>query len=208
MICRKAPDMPAALRGWLLDLYEDAADGLRLWIISEEGERLCLKQSMPITFYAAGEAEQLRGLWKMLRKQPGVLSLSRETRRDVFLPEPIPVLQAVIDNPIRQTRLFRDVQKQFPHLTYYDSDISVTTRHAAAWGTFPMAFCEFEADDECNLQSLRVLNTRWDLSPVFPVFRTLVIEPDCDPVRGTPKTIKLHFQQRQKSLCLDDPAEL
>ena len=196
------------IRGWLLDLYEDAADGVRLWIISEEGERICLKQPMPITFYAAGEAEQLRGLWKMLRKQPGVLSLSRETRRDVFLPEPIPVLQAVIDNPIRQTRLFREVQKQFPHLTYYDSDISLTTRHSAVWGTFPMAFCEIEADEDNHLQSLRVLNSRWDLSPVFPVFRTLSIEPDCDPVRGTPKTLKLHFQQRQKSLSLEDPAEL
>jgi DNA polymerase-2 len=50
----------ALLRGWLLDLYEDEADGLRLWFITEEGERLCVRQQMPVTFYAAGEAERLR----------------------------------------------------------------------------------------------------------------------------------------------------
>lgn len=200
--------MGTIFRGWLLDLYEDAADGVRLWVISEEGGRVCLRQPMPITFYAAGEAEQLRALWKMLRRQPGVLSLSRETRRDVFLPEPIPVLQAVIDNPIRQARLFREVQKRFPHLTYYDSDIAATTRHSAQFGTFPMAFCEFEADENSVLQSLRVLNTRWDLAPLLPVFRSLSIEPDCDPARGTPKTLKLRCQSRQKSLPLEQPDEL
>ncbi len=200
--------MCAIIRGWMLDLYEDAEDGVRMWFITEEGERLCLRQPMPVTFYAAGEPEQLRALWKMLRRQQGIISLSREMRRDVFLAEPIPVLQAVIDNPVRQTRLFREVQRQFPHLTYYDSDIAVTTRHSAQFGTFPMAFCDIETDERSIIQSLRVLNTRWDLAPLLPVFRKLQIEPDCDPTRGTPKTVRVKYQQRQRSLCLDHPAEL
>ncbi|KAF0107217.1 MAG: polB [Chloroflexi bacterium] len=195
-------------RGWLLDLYEDANDGVRLWFISEDGERVCVRQPMPITFYAAGEAEQLRALWKMLRKQAGVLSLSREIKRDVFLIDPLPVLQATIDNPLRQTRLFREVQRLFPHLTYYDSDISATTRHSAQFGTFPMAFCELEIDESSTIQTIRVLNSRWDLAPVHPVFRILTIEPDCDPGRGSPKTLRLRHQQRQKSLPLDRPEDL
>jgi DNA polymerase-2 len=99
-----------------------------------------------------------------------VLSLSREIRRDVFLPEPIPVLQAVVDNSVRQARLFREVQKQFPLLTYYDADIAVTTRHAALHGSFPMAFCEIEAEENFVLHSLRVLNSRWDPRAGFPRF--------------------------------------
>lgn len=198
----------ALLRGWLLDLYEDEADGLRLWFITEEGERLCVRQQMPVTFYAAGEAERLRALWKMLRRQPGVLSLSREIRRDVFLPEPIPVLQAVVDNSVRQARLFREVQKQFPLLTYYDADIAVSTRHAALHGSFPMAFCEIEAEENFVLRSLRVLNSRWDLAPVFPVFRRVLLEPDCDPARGTPRALLLNYRQRRRSLPLHCPREL
>ena len=38
-------------RGWLLDLYEDANDGVRLWFILENDQRICLKQQLPITFY-------------------------------------------------------------------------------------------------------------------------------------------------------------
>lgn len=200
--------MESPFRGWLLDLYEDAADGVRLWFIKEDGQRVCLRQPMPITFYAAGESDQLRSLWMMLRRQPGVLSLSRETRRDVFLSEPVVTLQAVVDNPIRQTRLFREVQKQFPHLTYYDSDIAVTTRHSAKFGTFPMALCEVEAGADAVVHSLKVLNSRWDLAPLHPVFHSILIEPDCDPSRGTPKLLRVRYQQRQKSLFLDRPADL
>ena len=86
--------MSKTIRGWLLDLYEDAVDGVRLWVISDEGERICLHQPMPITFFAAGETDQLRALWKMLRRQRGVISLSRELRRDVYLPEPIQIGRA------------------------------------------------------------------------------------------------------------------
>jgi DNA polymerase-2 len=195
-------------RGWLLDLYEDACDGVRLWFISEDGERICLHQPMPVTFYAAGGTEQLRALWKALRKKTEVISLSREIKRDVFLIDPVPTLQAVVDNPIRQTRLFREIQRLFPHLTYYDTDIAVTTRHSAQFGTFPMAFCELEYDENHTIQALRVLNSRWDIKPIHPVMRTLLIEPDCDPGRGPPKTIRVRYQQQQKSLSLEHPGEL
>ena len=188
------------IRAWLLDLYEDADDGIRLWFILESGERLCLRQRMPITFYAAGANEQLRELWKFLRRQPETISLGRETRKDAFIPEPLAVLQAVVDNPVRQVRLFRDVQRRFPDLTYYDADIPVSTRHAASYGTFPMAFCEIEYDDEHWIQQIKTLNTRWDVMPVQPVLRVLELEPDCDPGRNSPRAIRIRYQKRQKTL--------
>ncbi len=45
--------MTARMRGWLLDLYEDEADGLRMWFITEDDTRVCLHQplerySMPL----------------------------------------------------------------------------------------------------------------------------------------------------------------
>jgi DNA polymerase-2 len=196
------------VRGWMLDIYEDASDGVRLWFISETGKRVCFRQPMPITFYVAGAAELLRALWKMLRSRDEVLSLSREVRRDAFLIEPVTVLQVTVDNPVRQTRLFREIQKAFPSLTYYDVDISVNTRHAAQYGTFPMAFCELECDSAQMIQKLVVLNSRWDLAPKHPVFRVLILEPDCDPGRGSPKTVNIHYQRYQKSLPFKDPNKL
>jgi len=194
-----------AFRGWLLQLYEDPDDGLRLWFIADTGERICLHQPMPVTFFAAGESKQLRELWKHLRTQPGVLSLSRAVRRDVFLPEGIPLLQVVVDNPVRQVKLFRHVQDVFPRLTYYDADLDVSIRSAASTGLFPMAFCELEASDEKVLQALHVLTTRWDLEPNHPVLHTLSIEPNTDPAREEPGYLRLVFKDHWKPIALNDP---
>jgi len=40
--------------GWLLDLYDDEVDGLRLWFITEEDTRICLHQPLETVFYASG----------------------------------------------------------------------------------------------------------------------------------------------------------
>ncbi len=199
--------MGMQLRGWLLDLYEDAVDGLRLWFITEDGARLCLHQKMEVVFYASGDTEQLRALWKMLRRRSEVVCLQRETRRDAFILEPIPVLKAVVDSSLRETRLFHEVQQHFPRLVYYDADISVNIRHAARFGTFPMAFCEVEHNDDGEVLSLRVLNSRWDLAPVHPVFRVLILEPDCDPGRGEPSAIRIQYGRRKQTIMLN-PSEL
>ena len=200
--------MSIAFRGWLLQIYEDPSDGIRLWFISDTGERLCLRKPMTVTFYAAGADEQLRALWKMLRRQSGVISLGRVVRRDVFLPEGIPLLQVVVDNPVRQTEIFRKVQDGFPHLTYYDADIDVSTRCAASMGLFPMAFCDVEADDSNTIQVLHVRNTRWDLTPNLPVYDTLSIEPDSDPARKGPNYLRVSHNQRKQLLSLHDPVTL
>ncbi|HNR01088.1 MAG TPA: DNA polymerase domain-containing protein [Anaerolineaceae bacterium] len=197
--------MKSHLHAWLLDLYEDTVDGLRLWFIAEDGARLCLHQKLEVVFYASGVNEQLRALWKALRRYPEVVSLQREARRDAFIPEPIPVLKAVIDSPLNETRIFREIQQGFPHLVYYDTDIPVTIRHAARYGTFPMAFCEIENDENGEILSLRVLNSRWDLAPVHPVFRVLTIEPDCDPGRGKPATLRVQFGRRKQTIALNSP---
>jgi len=200
--------MSTRVRGWLLDLYEDAVDGLSLWFITEEGARIRLRQKMEVVFYATGENEQLRALWKFLRRYSEVLDLQRETRRDAFIPEPITVLKAVVDSPLNETRLFREVQQRFPRLTYYDSDISSNIRHAARYGTFPMAFCDVEYDDKDSIQSLQVLNSRWDLSPVLPVLRAVTLEPDCDPTRGEPSAISVQFKQKKQTLSLKPADDL
>lgn len=200
--------MNTRVRGWLLDLYEDAVDGLCLWFITEEGDRIQLKQKMEIVFYASGEGEQLRALWKFLRRHSEVLGLQRETRRDAFIPEPITVLKAIINSPLNETWLFREVQQRFPHLTYYDSDISSNIRHSARYGTFPMAFCDVEYDDKSSIQSLQVLNTRWDLSPVLPVLRSVTLEPNCDPARGEPSAISVQYKQRKRTLSLKPAHDL
>ena len=46
----------AELTGWLLDVYPGAG-GLTVWLLGEDGVRHCLRQSFPVTFYAALQPE-------------------------------------------------------------------------------------------------------------------------------------------------------
>jgi DNA polymerase-2 len=179
-----------------------------LWFIGETGERICLRQSLPVTFYAAGANEQLRALWRFLQRRPEITFLGREVRKDAFIPEPLAVLKAVADSPVHQTRLFRDVQQRFPELTYYDADIPVSTRHAAQYGTFPMAFCSLVYDENRWLQEIKTINSRWDVKPIQPVLRVLELEPECDPGRTPPGRIRIRYQSFQKTLALNQPTEL
>lgn len=200
--------MTARWRGWLLDLYEDETDGLRVWFITEEDARVCLRQPMEAVFYASGDSAQLRSLWVTLRRYPEVLSLARETRRDAFIPEPVTVLKVTVDSPRHQARIFREIVQRYPRLVYYDADLSSNIRHAARYGTFPMAFCEVEHDEAGRILFLQVLNSRWDLAAVHPVFRVLTLEPDCDPGRGEPSALKLQFGRRKQTLMLQPADEL
>ncbi len=42
------------LTGWLLDVYPAAQDGVRLWLVGQDGQRYHLQQPFPVTFTLPG----------------------------------------------------------------------------------------------------------------------------------------------------------
>ncbi len=123
--------------GWLLDLFADPQGGVILWLLGDDGKRYRLQQAFPVTFYAAGPAARLRALWRFLENQPVPVTLSRTERRDLFQPQPLTVLAIQVAQPARQPRLFQQVVKRFPELTYYDADLQLTLRYSAVYHVFP-----------------------------------------------------------------------
>ena len=63
----------STMHAWLLDLYEHETDGLVVWVILEDGQRLRLRYHFPVTFYAAGPASRLHELAVWLRAQEPAL---------------------------------------------------------------------------------------------------------------------------------------
>lgn len=186
--------MMQSLTGWLLDLYESPGEGLVVWLIGEDGARYRLRQNFPVTFYAAGPSKQLRALWRYLRHQPVPVHLARDERRDLFQPDPIPVLAVQVQQPADQPRLFRQVSRTFPNLTYYDADLPISLRHAAVYHTFPLARCQMDIDraepddDEAGqIRRIETFDTPWELDPVVPPLRILSVQPDEDPTHAAPQ---------------------
>ena len=175
-------------RGWLLDLYEDATQGLVLWLLDETGPRRRLWQPFTITFYVHGPFPRLRQLWQFLRTQTIATYLSRTTRRDLFAGV-LDILAVEVVNPATLPRLFRTVQRSFPNLTYYDVDIPLTLRYAVAYDVFPLCYCEVVADDDGRIHTIAPLESRWQLDPSQPPLRVLTLEPDVDPAHREPRFV-------------------
>lgn len=197
-------------KGWLLDLYEDETDQVRLWFILEDGRRICLKQDFPLTFYVSGNRELLHACCLMLKNRAGVLSLKRVFKTDVFKSDPVCVLQIDMEDPVRQREVFLQIKRTFPRLICYNADLAIHIHHAARYGTFPMAFCALSYESETlRIADISVLNSRWDITPVHPVFRLMEIAPDCNPTKDTPQNLLISDgHRRSKVVRLNDPTAL
>ena len=165
------------MKGWLLDLYPDATDGLVLWLLGTDGRRHRLYHNFPITLYASGPFPRLRQLWRFLKEHPQSLTLARTRREDLFAGW-LDVLAITLPNPAPLPKLFATIQRHFPDLDYYDADIPLSLRYQAEFGVFPLAFCEVEADENGRLHHILPLDIPWELHPTPPPLRILIIEPN------------------------------
>lgn len=181
-----------------------------LWLITEDGRRLSLRQCFPVCFFAAGPSPRLRDLWRWLQTQPDPPSLSRKERRDLFLPNPISVLCAEVRDPAALRPLFNEVERVFPDLTYYDSDVQVQIRHSATYGSFPLAHCRVTVDAEDNVLDFETLDSPWELDPEPPPLSILEINlREGNPLHATPTRLELRcgaWKQELPFLAGDAPA--
>jgi len=189
------------ITGWLLDLYEDGERGLALWVITDQDQRVCLHQSFPVRFYVSGPSPRLRELWRWLQVRPEAPRLAREERRDLFVPNPIPVLAVEVKTPAAVYPLFVAMEQSFPDLDYYDVDVKIQVRHAAVYGSFPLARCRFTVDSQGNVASLQVVDSPWEIDTEPPPLRVLEINlPGGDPRHTQPSHLELRYRSWKQRL--------
>ena len=118
------------------------------------------------------------------------------------------MLRIELQNAARQPQLFREMAQRFPELDYYDADLAIGLRHAARFGTFPLARCYVRADADGLIQELRVLDSPWDLDPSKAPLRTLALRPDCDPAHADPQALLASHDGHEYRFSLDDERPL
>jgi DNA polymerase II len=179
--------------GWLFDVYPNE-ENMTVWVIGEDGTRRRLTHNFAARFYAAGKPSRLRALWRWLKMEGAKNGqvkdqplLSRTMRRDVFQGF-ITVLSVEVLRPAKLDELFRKAAEAFPDLTFYDADISLSLRYAAAFGVFPLSHCRVEARED-KIENITPLDTPWEIEPELVPLRILSLEPNCDPAHAEPKGI-------------------
>ena len=186
--------------GSLFDLYPHPQKGFVIWIIDERGRQHSFHQDFEITFYAGGSFPRLRELWRFLQSKE--VKLARVTRKDVF-DGPQEVMQIQAPSQGIQRKIFKEIQKQFPDLTYYDVDIVPTIRYAAAYNVFMMAYCRVTANPDGRITSIQTLDTPANLETKLPPLRILRLKPDVDPSHATPRYLLAHFGKSYMRLSLE-----
>jgi DNA polymerase-2 len=189
-------------KGWLLDIYPHPEGGVVLWLLCDDGRRRRLRQDFAVTFYAAGPSPRLRNLWKFLGDRPFPVELSRLERQDLFT-GPTVVLAASLDSPAALPMLLQTLNKLFPDLTFYDADLHVALRHAALYGTFPLARCHTVVDEQNRIREINVLDSKWNTDPEPPPLRVMTLEPDADPFHNRPKKIFVHTHKNCLTINLE-----
>ena len=190
----------AETTGWLLDVYAEE-DGITLWLLTDAGQRLCLRMDFDITFYVAGDFRLLRQAWIYLKERD--VRLERTNRRDLFLGER-DVMAVTTPDPANIQKLFGDLQRQFPSLDYYDADIPITLRFVAQTNTHLLGRFRVMLDGEW-IQTIEPLSSPWEIEPTPIPLRILTLTPDCNPAIRKPKQLHVKYNQREYSLSLDSP---
>lgn len=186
--------------GWLLDVFAEE-DGITLWLLAEDGERLHLRMDFDITLYVAGDFSLLRQAWKYLREKN--VRLERTVRRDLFLGER-DVMAITTSDPAHVQNLFGDLQRQFPSLDYYDADIPITLRFFAQTNTHLLGRCRVMLEGEW-VQTIEPLSSPWEIDPKPIPLRILTLAPECNPAVRKPKHLQVKYNQREYSLSLESP---
>lgn len=190
------------LDAWLLDLFEDPQDDLVLYFISKDGQRLRLRHTFPVTFYALGQDSDLRALWRFLAAQSPRPNLRREKRSDVFTRQDETVLAVEVPKSYHQRTLFEKVVKAFPQLSYADADLQLSLRFAAATGVFPTAYCHICFDEGQNLLKIEAKESAWDLESSPIPLRVMTLYPDVNPTHAQPQLLKIEVGNDHYQLAL------
>src|SRR5690349_8159463 len=133
--------------GWLFDLYAHPTKGIVLWLIGEDEKAHRFYQDFEISFYAFGPHPRLHELGVYLRTKYSKqdIQLERSTKEDLFAGSR-EVLGVGISNTNLYKSVSQEVQENFSDLVFYNVDVPLTVRYAAAYHVFMMAFCEVIAD--------------------------------------------------------------
>ena len=96
------------IKGWILDAYP-SSEGMVLWIITEDDQRIRLIDLFHPSFYFDGPKRGLRKVLAILSRETSPLLVKEVERTEFFSAEPTPVVQVTVQNPLRFSRVVQKI---------------------------------------------------------------------------------------------------
>jgi DNA polymerase-2 len=192
--------------GWLFDLYAHPEKGVVFWLLGDDEKPHCFfERKFEVPFYASGPVPRLRELWRFLKSRKVKL---RYTQGEDLFAGPQDVVEARAGSPTAYPALFKEVSRRFADLVFFDADIPLPLRFAAAHDVFMMARCQVTAQADGQLVNISTSDSPEVLDPKLPRFRKLNLRPNVDPSSASPRHLLIKYDGFYVRAPLDRPRAL
>ncbi|HEX9757772.1 MAG TPA: DNA polymerase domain-containing protein [Nitrospiria bacterium] len=202
--------MQKELKGWLLDAYP-SSNGMTLWFITEEQQRVRLMDSFHPSFYFDGPTRELQNAFLLLSEEKTPLIAKQVERIEFFSGQPIPVVQVIVDQPSGFPHVVKRITRTLNALRFYNCDINLTQLYFYERDLFPLVFCFVVFNENNQVLSIQALNSSWDLDYSIPPLRNLHLKLEgelLNPNHGWRGKLEMIAEQEGYLLEAEDPEEL
>lgn len=191
-------------RGWLFDLYP-SQHGVTVWLIEEDGRKhKCFHPYMPSFFMHLSPLEEHR-LRAFVPSLPCVVTLDHCVQREIYRNEEWDVVRVGVHDTMQLKMVVRQLEQQFPHYVFFNSDIPARQLFLYSTGLFPLAYGDYHIDGSGKLVS-------WDLHDRFDaeeytipplITMRLANKPDFVSPKHR-KAFQLEVSYEGRTYCLED----
>ncbi len=168
------------IAGWIFDAYP-VPGGICLWVIDREGRKYRLVDPFSPRFYMGGSPALIRRASAALSRLKIRVRARRTERIEFFSGELIPVVEIEVADPMHLSRAAKAVE-DLDGLSLYHCDIPPVQTYFYERESFPLAFCEFDADRDGRVTGVRVKDSVWETDYEAPPLAILRLGMDGEPV--------------------------
>ena len=135
------------IKGWVFNICL-AGRGIQLHVIDAAAQVQTLRDEFTPSFYASGDANDLRALARFMIDQPWEVRLVWTQFMDQSVQFPVSVLRLDVLNSHHFPNIVQRVMRTRPKLKYHNADIPVLAQYISTRGIVPFAVTHFVVDDE------------------------------------------------------------
>ncbi|MHB8423293.1 MAG: DNA polymerase domain-containing protein [Leptospirales bacterium] len=196
--------------GWLLDAYP-APDGMVLWMVTKEEERIMLLDPFRPSLYISGTEPDLRRTLTLLEHLRIPFSSKRTEKTELFSGSLLPVLEIKVHSPLQFSQVVRHLTRVGESIALYNCDIPLPQLYFYERSLFPLAFCSFSTDPEERVHHIRAIDSPWDTDYCLPPLRQIDLKFEGisgNPAHGARGQLEIVFEGKVRTLEGEDPRSL
>jgi len=159
------------IEGWLFDVYEFST-AMVLWLYNDAGALHRVTHEFATPIFAHGTREQLKQLSAELYRRRLITGGRWERKREFWSGDELDVMQLNVPDvdALRRLREFAVTQSE---LTFFNFDIPAAQYYLCLHGLFPLCRLACTVDRYDAVQTIRALNSPWDIAQPLPPLRIM-----------------------------------